>query len=130
MFQKDIETIDWLNNYFDNCYYVKHDNFPESIFMFYDVNYVRQKKLAKLEGIDYVEKTDVTGECLFKFENGFIYLNINFIPYFISKLYGFGDIYLFIENWFKEFINESHPQILFSSFMQIYDDPSKMKIYV
>ena len=43
MFQKDIETIDWLNNYFDNCYYVKHDNFPESIFMFYDVNYDNAK---------------------------------------------------------------------------------------
>ena len=130
MYQKDIETIDWFNNYYNNCYYVNHTDYPESVFMFYDVNYVRQLKLAKLEGKNYVEKTDITGECLFQLENGIFYLNINFIQYFISKLYGFGGIYLFIDNWFKEFINESHPQILFSSFMQIYEDPSKMKIYV
>ena len=60
------ELIDWFNNYFYNCYYVKHDDFPESIFMFYDINYVRQLKLAKLEGKKYVEKTDITGICIFQ----------------------------------------------------------------
>ena len=60
------ELIDWFNNYFDNCYYVKHEDYPESIFMFYDVNYVRQLKLAKLDGKKYVEKTDITGVCLFE----------------------------------------------------------------
>ena len=34
--------------------------------MFYDKNYVRQLKLAKLEGKKYVEKTDITGVCLFE----------------------------------------------------------------
>ena len=60
------ELINWFNNYFYNCYYVKHNDYPESIFMYYDKNYVRQLKLAKLEGIDYVEKTDITGVCLFE----------------------------------------------------------------
>ena len=27
------ELIDWFNNYFYNCYYVKHDDFPESIIL-------------------------------------------------------------------------------------------------
>ena len=59
------ELIDWFNNYFDNCYYVKHNDFPESLFMFYDVNYIRQLKLAQLEGKN-IEKSDITGECLFE----------------------------------------------------------------
>ena len=44
------ELIEWFNNYFYNCYYVKHDDYPESIFMFYDKNYIRKQKLAKIEG--------------------------------------------------------------------------------
>ena len=60
------EIIEWFNNYYDNCYDVIHEDFPESIFMFYDINYVRQLKLAKLEGKKYVEKTDITGVCLFE----------------------------------------------------------------
>ena len=59
------ELIDWFNNYFNNCYYVKHEDYPETIFMYYDVNYVRQLKLAKLEGKN-IEKTDITGICLFQ----------------------------------------------------------------
>ena len=51
------ELIEWFNNYYDNCYYVKRDNYPNSIFMYYDVNYVRQLKLAKLEGKEPPIKT-------------------------------------------------------------------------
>lgn len=99
------ELIDWFNNYFDNCYYVKHINYPESIFMFYDVNYIRQLKLAKLEGRELI-KNDVTGVCLFElnydnkrcyadYETIWIYLRDNFIP-------KYEEILTFINNRLEE----------------------------
>lgn len=59
------EAIDWFNEHFDCCYHVKCEKYPNSIFMFYDKNYVRQLKIAKLDGIS-VEKNIITGECLFE----------------------------------------------------------------
>ena len=38
------DAIEWFNELFDNCYYVKHIDYSESVFMFYDINYVRQLK--------------------------------------------------------------------------------------
>ena len=96
------EMIEWFNNYFDNCYYVRHNDYPESIFMFYDINYNRQLKLAKLEGKDYVEKTDITGECLFEQEwkNKQFYCNYRLIWGY------FRDNYSIIFSDFKSFIKD------------------------
>ena len=43
------DLIKWFNNIFDNCYYVKHDDYPDSIFMYYDIRYVRKLKLCNIE---------------------------------------------------------------------------------
>ena len=99
------EIIDWFSNYFDNCYYVKHDDYPESIFMFYDINYARQLKLAKLEGIDYVEKTEVTGVCLF--EQDWKYYRFNFNYYEIwCPYYKYSDVFISCISFIKERLNE------------------------
>ena len=109
MFDKEI--IDWFNNYLDNCYYVKHDDFSKSLFMFYDVNYVRQLKLAKIEGIDSVEKTDVTGICLFELDLRYhnFYCNYELIWTFLR------DKYFFDYSKFQTFVRyllEKHPNYL------------------
>lgn len=99
------ELIDWFNNYFDNCYCVKHMEYPNSVFMFYDINYIRQLKLAKLEGRELI-KNDVTGVCLFElnydnkrcyadYETIWIYLRDNFIP-------KYEEILTFINNRLEE----------------------------
>ena len=100
------ELIDWFSNYFDNCYYVKHEDYPESIFMFYDINYARQLKLAKLEGIDYVEKTEVTGVCLFEqdWKNNFFRCNFIIIYCYLRDNYSFSydDFQSFIKDRLEE----------------------------
>ena len=96
------EMIDWFNNYFYNCYYVKHDDFPESLFMFYDINYARQLKLAKLEGIDYVEKTDITGVCLFEQDWKYKWFCCNY-----TLIWNYlRDIYSFSYDDFQSFISD------------------------
>ena len=103
---KEQELIDWFNNYFYNCYYVKHDDFPESIFMFYDINYVRQLKLAKLEGKKYVEKTDITGVCLFQqdWKYKWFCCNYDYIWLYLRDKYSFSydDFKSFIRDMLEE----------------------------
>ena len=104
------EIIDWFNNYFYNCYYVTHDNFPESIFMFYDKNYIRQHKLAKLEGKDYVEKSDITGVCLFQqdWKNKWFRCNYDLIWCYFRDNYStiYSDFKSFITDRLEEHSNE------------------------
>ena len=104
------EIIDWFNNYFYNCYYVKHEDYPDSIFMFYDINYTRQLKLATLEGKDYVEKTDITGTCLFQLDLESNWIRCNSILIWSY----FRDNYSVIYKNFQEFIRdrlEERPKI-------------------
>jgi hypothetical protein len=40
------ELIKWFWNKFKSCYPVYHEKYPDSIFIFYDEQFLRQKKLA------------------------------------------------------------------------------------
>ena len=94
------ELVCWFKNYFDNCYYVKHDDYPDSIFMFYDINYIRKQKLAQLEGKYHVEKTDVTGVYLFEqdWKNNYLWC-YDFIWQYLMDHYSvnYDDIESFIK---------------------------------
>ena len=96
-----IELIDWFNNYFDNCYCVKHMEYPNSVFMFYDINYIRQLKLAKIEEKKAI-KTTVTGVCLFEldFNGKCIYCNYDLIWCYLKDKYTliYDDIQIFIKH--------------------------------
>ena len=59
------ELIVWFWEKFNSCYLVKHDDYPESVFMFYDPQYIRKLKLANISG-EKINKTDITGVCLFE----------------------------------------------------------------
>ena len=128
------ELIDWFNNYFDNCYYVKHDDFPESIFMFYDVNYVRQLKLAKLEGKNYVEKTDITGICIFQQDWKYKLFRCDYILIwsYLKNNYSFSysDFQSFITVMLEEHskMNVLTPLMYFSKPSIVLEEHSKMNV--
>ena len=58
--------IKWFWEKFNSCYLVKHENYQESIFMFYDPQYIRKLKLANISGEKIKPKIDITGICLFE----------------------------------------------------------------
>ncbi len=72
------ELIEWFWEKFNSCYLVKHDYYPERIFMFYDSQIIRQLKLAKISG-EKINKTDITGICLFEqdWKNKKFYFDFN-----------------------------------------------------
>ena len=55
----------WFWDKFNSCYSVKHDNVPNSIYMYYDINFIRAKKLATILNKDVEYPTEINGVCLF-----------------------------------------------------------------
>ena len=60
------ELTNWFWNKFNLCYPVTHDDFPNSVFWFYDQNYIRKIKLCKLNNQEITLHNKVTGTCLFE----------------------------------------------------------------
>jgi len=91
----------WFLDKFNSCYPVIHENYPNRIFMLYDEQFLRQKKLARILDEELVYPTDFKGKCLFQQD----YINHNFwcdydeIWTFLYKNYStkYSDIQKFIK---------------------------------
>ena len=81
---------EWFWDKFNSCYPAKHDVYPHCIFMIYDTNFIRTKKLATILNKDVEYPTEVNGDCLFQQDYTKNYLWVN------------TDMWLFIrENYYK-----------------------------
>lgn len=58
----------WLSNKIDSCYYVKHLDIPDNIFLYYDEQLIRKMKLSKLKNEEY-KQDKINGICLFHIDN-------------------------------------------------------------
>ena len=56
----------WFWDKFNNCYSVKHNNLINHIYMIYDPNFFRAKKLANILNKDFEYPTEIKGFCIFK----------------------------------------------------------------
>ena len=96
----------WFWNKYNNCYPVVHEDYPKSIFMYYDEQFIRQKKLSRIVGeeIEYPEK--VIGTCLFEqdYKNGWFNIDYNEITSFFYKNYSYKwfEVKELIHVWLKE----------------------------
>ncbi|MCK9415977.1 hypothetical protein M0Q97_04885 [Candidatus Dojkabacteria bacterium] len=102
------ELSKWFLNKFNSCYPVIHKDYPEIIFMFYDEQFLRQKKLSRVldEELIYPSTVKVKGKCLFKldYENGYFH-NCNEIWLFLKDNYlssKYHDIQDFIQSLLEE----------------------------
>ena len=53
------ELIEWFNNIFNNCYYVTHNDYPDKIFMYYDLRFVRKLKLSNRKKGMFTTKNNI-----------------------------------------------------------------------
>ena len=63
---KKEELANWFWNKFNSCYPVTHDDYKNSIFWFYEQNYIRKLKLCKLNNQEITIPDKVKGICLFQ----------------------------------------------------------------
>ena len=96
----------WFWDKFNSCYSVKHDNVPNSIYMYYDINFIRAKKLATILNKEVEYPTEIKGICLFElnFINEYIYIDYDNIWSIIVKKYSgvYEEICKLIKVWLEE----------------------------
>ena len=103
---KKKELSKWFWNKFNSCYPVKHEDFPESVFMFYDEQFLRQKKLSRVLNERIVYPSEAKGICLFELDYKYNYFRCNYdeIWSFLYDNYStnYTDIQTFIRSLLEE----------------------------
>jgi hypothetical protein len=100
------EISKWFWNKFNSCYPVVHSNHSKSIFMFYDEQFIRQKKLARVLGEELIYPKEIKGTYLFRLDYNYkiFWCNKLEIWSFFEKNYSsnYTDIQIFIRNLLEE----------------------------
>ena len=92
---------------FNNCYYVVHEDYPRSLFMYYDEKFIRKIKLYKITGEKIIETPNKpSGVCLFEqdYKDGYFYIDYDEMISFFYKNYSsnWQEIRLLVDSWLKE----------------------------
>ena len=99
------ELKQWFINKFNDCYQVKHIDYPDSIFMFYDPKVTRYIKLCKLSG-QTINLTKASGVCLFEqdYDAKYLYIDYDNIYMFIKSngVPLLTEIKIYIHSWLTE----------------------------
>ena len=96
----------WFWDKFNSCYSVIHDDYPDTIFMCYDINFIRAKKLANILNKDVEYPTEVKGVCLFHidFKNEYLWCGYDEIWSFFIENYSSNHLEIrnLIKGWLEE----------------------------
>jgi hypothetical protein len=94
------ELKNWFWDKFNSCYPVNIDG---KIFMIYDINCVRKKKLANILDKEFEYPTEPTGKCIFilDFDFGYFVCDFSEILYYLRDN-GVYDIDTLLKSWLKE----------------------------
>ena len=100
--------------------------------MYYDTQFIRQKKLSRIVGEEIEYPIRPTGICLFEqdYKNGYLYIDYVEITSFFYKNYSskWSDIKELIQGWLKEDSKLLTPVFLsFSNIMSLKED-SKLQV--
>ena len=100
------ELSKWFWNKFNSCYPVVHKDYPKNIFMIYDEQFLRQKKLARVLNEDVIYPNKVTGKCLFcqDYKNNYFRCHYDEIWSFFKENYSrnYTDIQSLIKSLLEE----------------------------
>lgn len=100
------ELIVWFNNIFNNCYYATHDDYPDRIFMYYDLRYVRKLKLCNIEKKECMPPKTISGECVFEqdWKTQYLWCKYSVIWKYLEDNYSsnYSDIQSFIKDRLEE----------------------------
>ena len=100
------EISKWFWNKYNSCYPVIHKDYPKNIFMFYDEQFFRQKKLARVLGEELIYPSEIKGKCLFRqdYKNGWFDCKYDEIWSFFERNYSsnYTDIQTLIKSLLEE----------------------------
>ena len=128
------ELIEWFNNIFNNCYYVTHNDYPDKIFMYYDLRFVRKLKLSNIEKKECLPPKIISGECLFhqNWKNKTIWCKYSVIWKYLEDHY--SNNYLDIQSFIKDRLEEYDkmkvltPATINSETNELLEEYDKLKV--
>jgi hypothetical protein len=93
----------WFWNKFFSCYPVKHDDYPNSIFMIYDKQFLRKIVINSVLGKDVEYPKGIKGECLFEqdYKNNYLWCSYDEIWSFLknNNASNIVDVQSLIKRW-------------------------------
>jgi len=96
----------WFLDKINSCYPVKHDDFTNNFFLYYDVQFVRKIKLSKINNQDIKYPSKIKGDCLFELDtkNEYIYCDYDKIWSFLESNYSsnYDDVQSLINGWLND----------------------------
>jgi hypothetical protein len=100
------ELKEWFWTKFLSCYCVKHDDYPESIFMIYDKQFLRKIVIKSVLGKPIEYPKEIKGVCLFEqdYRTNTFDCDYNEIWLFLQKNYrdNHADIQSLIAGWLSD----------------------------
>ncbi len=131
---KKEELKKWFWNKFNSCYKVNHSDYPKRTYYFYDEQFIRHKKLARLVGEEVVYPTEVKGICLFEQDSKNEYLWCNNVEIWSFFETNFSTNYNDIQSFIKELLDEhnklsvSTPASYFRGSNLILEEHNKLSV--
>ena len=121
----------WFWDKYNSCYSIKYNN---KIYMMYDPNFIRAKKLANILNKEIGYPTEVNGVCLFQLDYKNSDINIDYMEVwsFFEKNYSnnYIEIRTLIESWLREYDNlKNLTPLLIPEKFQINLTPSSISNY-
>ena len=125
----------WFWKKFNSCYPVKHNDYPNSIFWFYDEKFARKIKLCKLNNQEIKLPNKVKGVCIFEQHLNIknLWCDYDEIWSFFEKNYNtkYSYIQLIIEEILsdEEKLNVYTPSVFRPCFNPALSDDTKLNVY-
>jgi hypothetical protein len=116
------ELREWFFEKLYSCYPVRHDDYSDSIFWYYDEKFVRKIKISKLSGDNISLPLKVSGICLFEqdLKNKNLFCDYDEIWKIFYDNYSseYFDIQILIKGWLED-----------ESKMSVYTPPAGRKLW-
>ena len=125
----------WFFDKLYSCYPVARDYYSDSIFWFYDEQFIRNMKLCKLSGTDVKLPGNVSGVCLFQQDKKYKYLccDYDYIWSVFEKEYSYiySDVQSLIKSWLEDELKMNVYKLATGSYFinMMLEDELKMSVY-
>jgi hypothetical protein len=99
------ELQQWFWNKFFSCYIVKHDDFPNRLYMMYDIQFLRKIVINNILGKPFEYPKEVKGDCIFiqDYNNKYLYCDYARIWLYLRHNYSVDRfIQPLIEKWMSD----------------------------
>ena len=74
----EAELKEWFFDLYHSCYIVKHEDYPKSDFLYYDIDFIRKRKFNEILDKEIEYPTKPNGICLFELEWRYNYMWIKY----------------------------------------------------